>query len=150
MKKLFDLGKTLYIKYKSIILYGIFGGLTTVVDFSVYISFTRLFNLNEQIATWSAWFFAVLFAFVTNRKWVFNAEKTTKKGFIYQIVTFYGSRLLSGFINSAMIFVFFTKLHFNDILVKIFASVIVIILNYILSKLIVFRKSDNEQIQTEQ
>ena len=136
--------KKFCIKYKSIILYCIFGGLTTLTDFIVYLTCTRFFHLNEQIATWSAWFFAVLFAFFTNRKWVFNADKTSKRGFLYQLVSFFGSRVASGLVNSAMIFIFFTKLGINDIVVKIFTSVIVVILNYILSKLIVFRKKKTE------
>ena len=144
MNELYDRLKKLCIKYKSIILYCIFGGLTTLIDFIVYISCTRIFYLDEQIATWSAWFFAVLFAFFTNRKWVFNADNTDKRGFLYQLVSFFGSRIASGLVNSAMIFIFFTKLGINDIVVKIFTAVIVIILNYILSKLIVFRKNKAE------
>ena len=134
----------MWTKYKSIILYCIFGGLTTLTDFIVYITCTRFLHLDEQIATWSAWFFAVLFAFFTNRKWVFNADKTSKRGFLYQLVSFFGSRIASGLVNSAMIFIFFTKLGINDIVVKIFTSVIVVILNYILSKLIVFRKKKTD------
>ena len=144
MKGFWEWIKKLCIKYKSIILYCIFGGLTTLTDFIVYLTCTRIFHLDEQIATWSAWFFAVLFAFFTNRKWVFNADKTSKRGFLYQLVSFFGSRVASGLLNSAMIFIFFTKLGINDIVVKIFTSVIVIILNYILSKLIVFRKKKTE------
>lgn len=134
----------MWTKYKSILLYCIFGGLTTLTDFIVYITCTRFLHLDEQIATWSAWFFAVLFAFFTNRKWVFNADKTSKRGFLYQLVSFFGSRIASGLVNSAMIFIFFTKLGINDIVVKIFTSVIVVILNYILSKLIVFRKKKTD------
>ena len=144
MKEFWEWIKKLCIKYKSIILYCIFGGLTTLTDFIVYLTCTRIFHLDEQIATWSAWFFAVLFAFFTNRKWVFNADKTSKRGFLYQLVSFFGSRVASGLLNSAMIFIFFTKLGINDIVVKIFTSVIVVILNYILSKLIVFRKKKTE------
>ena len=144
MKGFWEWIKKLCIKYKSIILYCIFGGLTTLTDFIVYLTCTRIFHLDEQIATWSAWFFAVLFAFFTNRKWVFNADKTSKRGFLYQLVSFFCSRVASGLLNSAMIFIFFKKLGINDIVVKIFTSVIVIILNYILSKLIVFRKKKTE------
>ena len=144
MKEFWEWIKKLCIKYKSIILYCIFGGLTTLTDFIVYLTCTRIFHLDEQIATWSAWFFAVLFAFFTNRKWVFNADKTSKRGFLYQLVSFFGSRVASGLLNSAMIFIFFTKLGINDIVVKIFTSVIVVILNYILSKLIVFRKKKTD------
>ena len=144
MKEFWEWIKKLCIKYKSIILYCIFGGLTTLTDFIVYLTCTRIFHLDEQIATWSAWFFAVLFAFFTNRKWVFNADKTSKRGFLYQLVSFFGSRVASGLLNSAMIFIFFTKLGINDIVVKIFTSVIVVILNYVLSKLIVFRKKKIE------
>jgi len=142
MDKLIDFVKKMYKKYEAIILYVFFGGLTTVVDFTVYFSTTRLFGLNEQIATWLAWFCAVLFAFFTNRKWVFKAEHPGFKAFAWQVGSFFASRLFSGFINWLMIFVFVSLMGISDIIIKCAAAVVVIILNYILSKLIVFKKKD--------
>lgn len=142
MQKLIDLIKKLYTKYESIILYVFFGGLTTCVDFATYIISTRIFSANEQIATWLAWLFAVLFAFFTNRKWVFKADTIGLKSFMYQLSSFFGARLFSGIVSWLMILLFFTYLGINDIIVKVAASVIVLILNYILSKLVVFRKKE--------
>ena len=138
MQKLMDL----IIKYKSIILYIIFGAATTVIDFTIYFSFTRLLGVNEQIAQWIAWFFAVVFAFFTNRKWVFEAGSKTTKNFIWQVLSFFGSRLFSGFINWLMILIFVTIMGISDIIIKCVAAVFIVILNYVLSKLIVFRKKE--------
>ena len=138
MQKLMDL----IIKYKSIILYIIFGAATTFIDFAIYFSLTRLLGVNEQIAQWIAWFFAVIFAFFTNRKWVFEAGSKTAKNFIWQVLSFFGSRLFSGFINWLMILIFVTIMGISDIIIKCVAAVFIVILNYILSKLIVSRKKE--------
>ena len=138
MQKLMDL----IIKYKSIILYIIFGAATTFIDFAIYFSLTRLLGVNEQIAQWIAWFFAVVFAFFTNRKWVFEAGSKTTKNFIWQVLSFFGSRLFSGFINWLMILIFVTIMGISDIIIKCVAAVFIVILNYVLSKLIVFRKKE--------
>lgn len=134
--------KDLIIKYKSIILYIIFGAATTFIDFAIYFSLTRLLGVNEQIAQWIAWFFAVVFAFFTNRKWVFEAGSKTTKNFIWQVLSFFGSRLFSGFINWLMILIFVTIMGISDIIIKCVAAVFIVILNYVLSKLIVFRKKE--------
>ena len=137
--KHFKTFKTIYFKYEGIILYLIFGGLTTLVNFVVYIPLSFL-GINELICNTIAWVFAVTFAFFTNRTLVFKSPTNTKKAFFLQMFAFYGSRVFSLIVETAILATFVTWLGFNEYIIKIIAAVFVVILNYILGKLIVFRK----------
>ena len=87
-----------------------------------------------------AWVAAVLFAYLTNRKWVFHSEVKGTKGILKEISAFFGCRLATGVVDWLMMFLFVDCWHFNDVLIKIIANVVVIILNYIASKWLIFRK----------
>lgn len=132
--------KPFYEKHKDIVLYIFFGGLTTVVSFVTFWFFVDVVNLHELIANTFSWIFAVAFAFFTNRIWVFNSPTKTVKDFLIQMVLFYGGRLLSFAVEMGIIYIFITLLGYNDLVVKLSATIIVLILNYIISKVIVFRK----------
>ena len=134
-------------KHRSVILYIIFGGLTTVVDWSV--SFLLYYFWGEAIdatpillhgANVIAWVAAVAFAYVTNRIWVFESRRRGFLPIIGEIVAFAGGRVLTLLLQEAIMAVFFTWLGFNEYIVKIVAAVLVVILNYFISKLLVFRK----------
>lgn len=126
---------------KEIILYLIFGVLTTVVSLLTYylctITFLNPNNAVEiQIANIVSWITCVTFAFFTNRKYVFESkEDITKEG-----IKFYISRLSALLIDVIMIFVFVSVLKINDKIIKLVNQVIIIIFNYIASKLFVFKK----------
>lgn len=135
--------KELYIKYKEIINYLIFGVLTTLVSLLTYYLLVYTFlNPNNpielQIANIISWITCVTFAYITNRKYVFNSKD---KNIIKEIIKFYSSRLSTLFIDMLIMFIFVTKLNFNDKIIKIIVQIIIIILNYILSKLLVFKKT---------
>lgn len=126
---------------KEIILYLIFGVLTTVVSLLTYylctITFLNPNNAVEiQIANIVSWITCVTFAFFTNRKYVFNSKENIKK----EAVKFYISRLSALLIDVIMIFVFVSVLKINDKIIKLVNQVIIIIFNYIASKLFVFKK----------
>ena len=135
-------------KYKSIILYIIFGGLTTVVDWSVSFTLYYLWGDAIEATPWLihganviAWVAAVTFAYVTNRIWVFESKR---KGFfpiVCEIAAFAGGRVLTLLLQEAIMGVFCTWLGLNEFVFKIIAAVLVIILNYFISKLLVFRKT---------
>ena len=129
--------RDLYLKYREIINYLFFGACTTVVSLVVFYLFNKVFGLNEHVANVISWFFAVLFAYITNRKFVFESES----GFLLkEIVSFYVSRLLTLGIEELVLFVGVSLFHADAFIVKLFAQVIVVVANYILSKLVVFRK----------
>lgn len=138
-------------KYKSLILYVIFGGLTTVVDWSI--SFLLYYLWGDAIeatpillhgANVIAWVAAVAFAYVTNRIWVFESKRRGFLPILGEIAAFAGGRVLTLILQEVIMGVFCTWLGFNEYLFKIVAAVLVVILNYFISKLLVFRKSKRE------
>lgn len=137
-------------KYKSIILYILFGGMTTVVDWSVSFSLYYFWGDAIEATPWLihganviAWVAAVAFAYVTNRIWVFESRCRGIRAICGEIVAFAGGRVLTLLLQEALMAIFFTWLGFNEYIVKIVAAVLVVILNYFISKLFVFRKKGN-------
>ncbi len=128
-------------RYKGFILYAVFGVLTTLVNVVSYYVCARICGMSTMPATFSAWVLAVLFAYVTNRTWVFGSDETTTAGIALEMVRFFGCRITTGIVDWLCMFLFVTVLSWNDVLIKTAANVLVIILNYIASKLIIFRKN---------
>lgn len=124
---------------KELILYTIFGNLTFVISIGSYALFNIAFGINELIANALAWVFAVLFSYVTNKKWVFKAPTPTKTAFFVQMFAFFSGRFMTLIIEEAIIFVFITLLAYPSMWVKLAAQVVVVVLNYVISKLFVFR-----------
>lgn len=123
---------------REIILYLIFGFLTTVISILVFALFTEIIPLDELIANIISFIIAVFFAFITNKKWVFeNADKTP---FFTAMIKFYSARLLTLLIEELILFIFITRLSMNPLWVKITSQLLIIILNFILSKIFVFKK----------
>jgi len=133
--------KELYQKYKEIINYLIFGVLTTIVSLTTYylLVYTILNPdkpLQLQIANIISWITSVTFAYITNRKFVFGSKN---KNIIKEMTKFYSSRLTTLILDMLLMFIFVSKLKFNDKIIKLILQVIITILNYILSKIIVFK-----------
>lgn len=129
-----------YKKNKEILLYLFFGGLTFLVSIFSYAFFNVTLHINELLANVDSWILAVLFAFFTNRLWVFDTRTEGRRDFLCQMGAFFGGRLITLAVEEAILFVFITWLAFPSMLVKIAAQVIVILLNYIISKRVVFKK----------
>lgn len=131
----------IYLKYKEQINYLIFGVLTTVISLVAYYLLTiTLLNPNNAIelgiANVISWIVGVLFAYFTNKKYVFESKDKSKVEFI----KFTSGRLLTLFFDILFMFIFVTKLRFNDKIMKLISNFVVIILNYIISKFFVFIK----------
>lgn len=134
---------------KEVILYIIFGVLTTVVSLATkYLLLFTVLNASNgvqlQIAVIISWIVACLFAYITNRKWVFESKS---KDIIKEMIKFFLSRLATLGLEMLIMFVFVTALRLNSdmwvIVWTIVAQVLIIIGNYVLSKLIVFKNSTN-------
>ena len=125
-------------KYKELILYLFFGALTFLVSISTYYLFYKILLINDLIANIFSWIIAVSFAFLTNRLWVFNAHVLTLQEFLGQMIKFYSGRLFTLALEELILLIFVIILTFPSMLVKIIAQIIVIILNYIISKKIIF------------
>lgn len=134
--------KNFLTKNKEIISYLFFGVLTTIVSLVSYYILTNTFlnpnnGIELQIANIISWILAVTFAYITNRKYVFNSRNTKKTK---EIISFYLSRISSLLVDMSIMYILVTILHQPDNIVKLINQVIIILLNYILSKLIVFKK----------
>lgn len=130
----------LYIKYREIILYVFFGGVTTFVSLASFMVCKRLLLLHTDPGNIISWILSVTTAFVTNRAFVFRSEKKNAKSVVFEMLSFYSSRLLTGGVDLIIVHIGIETLGLNDFGVKAASSVIVLILNYIASKLFVFRK----------
>ena len=147
MKKYYALALKYYKKYDEIINYLIFGALTTVVTIITYAIFTSTFlsaktALDIQIANVLSWIIAVTFAYLTNRKFVFKSKAQGSKR-IKEIINFFLARISSLLVEMLFMYVTVTVLSYNDFICKIIAQAIVIIFNYVCSKLIIFKKEEN-------
>lgn len=138
--------KELLKKYKEAILYLVFGVATTAVNLGVYYVATAFLAIPESASNVIAWFGSVIFAFITNKLFVFESKSWAWKTALKETVSFFGSRILSLVIDVAL-FELLIRIGLNQtlfgspgFLAKIIVNVVVIIVNYVLSKLIVFRK----------
>lgn len=129
--------KNIIQKNKEIIMYLVFGVLTTVVNIVVYYIFSNLLHMNYLFSNAMAWFLSVLFAYVTNRKYVFIHKNNQ---IIKEAISFFGSRLATGIMDMVLMWFLVNFNIVNDVVAKVVVNVIVVILNYILSKLVVFKK----------
>jgi putative flippase GtrA len=134
-----------YRKYKEMILYVFFGGCTTLVNVISYIVCTRVFHIHLLMSTIIAWLLAVLFAYVTNRKYVFLSENTSARSILFEFISFISCRLLTGAVDVGIMYVFVDRLGFNDLLIKILSNLFVIVTNYIASRLIIFKAHDKKE-----
>lgn len=140
MKVVIKMIRDLFVKYKEIILYLVFGVLTTVVNLVIYFLLTKTF-LNPdvawmlQVANVISWLVSVIFAYVTNRKYVFDSHD----GILKEFFKFATARVLSLFFDMFIMFIGVSILGYSDKIVKLVSQVVVILLNYIFSKLFVFK-----------
>ncbi len=128
---------------KEVLLYLVFGVLTTAVNFVVYTFFTRFLIVDELISNVFAWVFAVSFAYLTNKKYVFSSKTTSIKQLTKELSTFFIARLFSLGVDMIIMFIGLRILFIYDIYVKLFSQIVIVILNYVLSKFIIFKKEDN-------
>lgn len=135
----------LYQKYREMILYLVFGGLTTLVNIFSYFVLTDLGHINYLVSTAAAWVLSVLFAYFTNRVWVFRSTASGAAALIKEMGSFFACRLFSGAVDMAIMFFCVSILGLPDKLIKILANVVVIILNYLFSKLFIFKKKESPQ-----
>lgn len=129
----------LFAKYKETIMYLIFGILSTIVNIVTYVVCTRNLNIEFLISNWIAWIVAVLFAYITNKFFVFESKETSIKFLIKEFSSFVSCRILSGIVEMALMYIMISIMSLNDFLVKIITNVVVVILNFIFSKLIIFK-----------
>lgn len=127
-------------KYWDVITYLFFGGLTTVVNYLVYLPVYNLLGLSAAVSNAIAWVAAVAFAFLTNKPFVFKSHDWSRKTVVPELTKFVGCRVASGAAETVILLVTADLLHWNGNVWKLLTSVLVVVLNYFGSKLLVFKK----------
>lgn len=129
----------LYTKHKEILLYILFGGVATVVSIGSFVICETLLGMDALIANVISWVLAVATAYGTNRTWVF-CSTATGKAFWAEMVGFFSGRVLTLLMEEGILLVFVTWLHFPGVWIKVAAQIAVLLGNYFISKLIIFKK----------
>lgn len=130
---------------KKIISFTFWGILTTALNVILYYLF-RYIKLSVQISTVLAWFLCVLFAFITNKKYVFKGTSTSAKAFVREIIYFYGSRLFSGIADVLIMSLFVNIIGFNEVFSKITDEILVSAFNFLFSFLVIFKEKKDVSI----
>ena len=126
-------------RHYEIVIYLVFGVLTTVVNYIVYLPCYNLLGLSSSVSNAIAWIAAVIFAFLTNKPFVFHSRDWSAKTIIPELTGFIGTRLGSGGLETLILLVFVDWLGMDGNLWKLITSVLVVAVNYLGSKLLVFR-----------
>ena len=127
-------------KYWDILSYLFFGGLTTLVNFLIYFPCYHWLGFPAAVSNVIAWVAAVAFAYLTNKPFVFKSHDWSAKTVIPELTKFVGSRVVSGVLETGIIFVTVDLLQWNGNIMKLITSVLVVIFNYVASRLLVFKK----------
>lgn len=136
----------IYGKYETMLRYLVFGCLTTLLNIVAYMVFSRLFAIQFMVSNMMAWITAVLFAYVTNRWFVFESQCCAWLSIIKECAAFFGCRMLSGLADAAIMYSMIDLLHCNDLFVKVVTNIFVICINYIFSKRVIFRPGNQGEV----
>ncbi len=130
-------------KLQEIISYLFFGGMTTLVNFVVFFIARNLFGWNLVISNTLSWIFSVLFAFATNKKWVFKSKTTDLTQTLAELGKFFFYRIVSFGIDMGCMLFFIDGLNMGDFWAKFITQVIIVIANYVFSKFLIFTKKNS-------
>ncbi|MBO0446705.1 GtrA family protein [Enterococcus ureilyticus] len=132
--------KELIYKYKEVISYIVFGVATTIVNFVVFFICKDMLGIDYKISNAISWFLSVLFAFFTNKYFVFGSKHDDLGSFVREILLFYWYRILSFVIDMALMILMIEVLNISDFWSKMATQVAVVVLNYFFSKFFIFNK----------
>lgn len=132
--------KNLLIKYKEQILYLFFGGCTTVVNIVVFALCSDILHMELLVSNFMAWVLAVFFAYITNKIWVFESKTETLNELVKEIGSFVFARVVTLLIDMLIVYVGVEILFINKMIIKVLANIVVIVANYVFSKLFIFKK----------
>jgi len=127
-----------YKKHKAVLLYLFFGGLTTLISIGSFVLAEQV--MDALLANVISWVAAVSFAYVTNRIWVFSSTAVGAKAVIREVLAFFGGRLLTLGFEELVLLLLIHFAHWDSTLVKLLAQLGVLVLNFVISKWMVFRK----------
>ena len=128
-----------YNKYKEGLLYLFFGGCTTLINIISFI-ILRQFKLSVDVSNIIAWLIAVIFAFITNKLFVFDSKNTDRKTVMKETISFLIARVISLGIDTGLLHLMIDFMKIHEVIAKVISNIVVIIVNYIFSKLFIFKK----------
>lgn len=131
---------SIWSRHNRIIKYIFFGVLTTLVNYLVYFPLYNLCHLSATVSTVISWVVSVLFAYFTNKPFVFETKDWSLETVVPEFLKFVGMRVTSGLIETAVIGLTVDHWHWDGNIMKLILSVIVVVFNYIASRFLVFRK----------
>lgn len=131
--------KELFVKYKSLIVYGILGVLTTAVNMAAYFLCHDIMRIENVPSTVIAWLLAVLVAFITNKLWAFDSRSFDNATLRHELLSFIGCRVATGVLDVAIMYAAVDVMGYNASVFKFLSNLCTIVLNYVASKVIIFR-----------
>ena len=132
--------RSLIVKYWDILTYLVFGVLTTVVNYAVYLPVYNFCGISAAVSNMIAWVVAVAFAFLTDNPFVFHSHDWSAQTVLPELTKFVSCRIASGALETVILFPSVDCMNWNVNIWKLVTQVLVIIINYVGSKLLVFRK----------
>ena len=142
LKKLADW----YREHREGMRYLVFGLLTTLLNLLIFTICVRIIKIPVLISTIISWIIAVLFAYVTNKLYVFDSKVIQKKELAREIISFFNARIVTLVIETVFLWATVIKLGLNEIIMKIIVNIIVIVLNFVFSKIFIFKEEKNRSI----
>ncbi len=133
-------------QYREMIMYIIMGIFTTAVNISSFYILVEILDTDYKTATVIAWILSVLFAYITNKIYVFQQKTSDMRSLMRELTAFFSVRLLSLGIDLGMMILLVSQFHTNETLAKILDNVVIVIVNYIASKWLVFKKTTEEGV----
>lgn len=131
--------KPIFSRYKEILLYLFFGGIAFFLNIFLFVGIDHVFQMNELINNVICWVICVLFQFITNRTWVFEDCTDTFCELAGQFISFVGGRVFTLVLEETILAVFITWIGLDSLFIKLCAQIVVIVLNYLISKFWVFK-----------
>lgn len=127
-------------RYKMPILYLVFGVLTTIINIASYHIFYNVLHFSNTLSNVISWLLSVTFAYITNKIWVFESTDKGIKAIFREVISFFSCRLATGVLDILIMYISVDILSYPALPFKVISNVVVIILNYVMSKLIIFKK----------
>ena len=137
---------TIYQRFRTGLAYLFFGGLTTLLNIVVYLGLARGLELPYLAANVTAWIVSVLFAYAVNRVYVFASRQQGWGNILMECSAFIGCRLLSGGADTVIMYLMIDRLGLDDLAVKVLANLVVIIMNYVISRDLIFKDRHREVV----
>lgn len=144
MKKLFKYAWDMYKEHEEGINYLIFGFLAFVLNYFLFYVLETWMHIGYMIATALSWLLTVVFAYWTNRTFVFKSKNTGRTNIFKEFCSFIGARIATELLELLLMYLMVDLAHINSKIAKLIAQAVVIIANYVLSKIWIFKESKNK------